>query len=325
MSNRFVSAGLFVLAFAFIVLGGYQCATRVGPGGGQTAPEGGGSRPPLGGNSDYPPAPGPGGDPYREGGNGRQTPYNPDLSLPSEPEKNCNLDRSVYRRYDTSYGEGKARFRFDRASLQDFLRGRELNFGSGCERLYLNMSSTGNGRYGGLLSLTFEDGRQPYRAEFESGNSSDETKYNYWEGSNWTPDGNDKVAKSFHAIFEGDNAAVILKLEDVRLVDVGDGKTAYMGAGKLFYKMFRIYTGDGDKCHDEGVYVADASDKPHRPNKGCWLNNCGPYSCLPNGVVCPGEVPEINIRGNLPCYRRLGTFFGLNIEGAFNVSNVNNL
>lgn len=330
MSRRLISAGLFALAFSLIVLGGYQCATRVDTEGNQNNT--GQLGPTQGGNSGFPHGPHtPGGDPYREGGAGPQGPQGPrgsnsGHSLPSETGKECNLPREKYTQYEQRYGSGKARFRFDSAGLRDFIRGMELNFGSSCERLYLNMSKSGD-RYSGELHLTFEDSEQPYLAAFESGNQSAEIKNNYWEGNSWNADGNDKVGKKFHAIFEGDHAAVILKLEDVRLVDLGDGATAYMGAGKLYYKMFRSYVDmhDTDVCHDEGVYASVASELPPRDKGKCWLVGTGVWSCLPNGVVREWKAPGINIRGNLPCYRRLGIFGNLNIRKAFNVGNVNHL
>ena len=154
----------------------------------------------------------------------------------------------------------------------------------------------------------------------------EENKYNRWSGSTWKADRNNTVHKKFHAIFEDEHSALILKIDDVRLKDLRDGDTAYFGAGEIYYKMFRVWTGDkNDLCYTKGTYVSLARQSLPRKNR-CWLLGTGPFSCRPNGALAPrAKVTNINITGGLSCYSRLGVFFNLKLEGAFNVGNVKEL
>ena len=75
--------------------------------------------------------------------------------------------------------------------------------------------------------------------------------------------------------------------------------------------------------------MKDARQQPPRRKK-CWLTSTGPFSCLPNGILSVQRgsapaVPRINITGDLDCYNRLGIFFNLEIEEAFDVGDVEEL
>lgn len=327
MYNKLISAGLFVLAFLLIVFGGYQCATRVDTGG------------PSGERATDPFSPLEGdGRPYGddegsysgEDGSSRSTDR---VTLSSRAEGRC-------QRYD-GFG-ARAKFEFtNRATLEDFMRGEKVNNSlnniNNCARLYLDMGLTSNfnnhNRYGGPLHLTFQDDKGniiAYEAEFDSGSSQEETQYNYWRGDSWDPNSRGKVTQNFYAIFEGEHAAVILKLVDVRVADVGDGRVIYVGAGELWYKMFRTFTEDSDVCHSNGLYLEGTPVSGHRKrHKKCWMKdvyngNQGPFVCFPGGVRSL-ENGRIKIRESLRCYNRLGRFSHLNIEEAFNVNRVEEL
>ncbi len=235
----------------------------------------------------------------------------------SDPGDRCA--RSQYRDLSKRYGEISS-FKFDISSLEDYRMGVRQNFDLRCPRMYLSMSRYAKSKktYKGALAISFEDGHSIKVQKYTSGWTENENKYNKWLGSSWKPDKNDKVNRSFYAIFENNDNAIILRLKDIKVVDVRDGETAYWGAGELYYKMFRAYSGDTeDVCYSKGAYVSHA---PRRPPKRarCWLLGIGPFSCRPNGVLpLKADVTNIDITKSLKCYNRLGEFYGLDIERAF--------
>ena len=310
MYNKWVSAGLFALAFSAIVFGGYQCATRVDS---QREPFGQGYPPPI------------------DEGDGAPYSYNNGEGSSSGEGSQTSLSSRNERRCEREEGRGaRARFDFNSAGLRGFMMGRRLNNAPECARLYVDMNLAGEvgtpktKRYGGTLYLSFRDGRQAYHADFDAGSHVEDAWHNYWRGTSWSPNNSGRVWKYFYAIFEGDNSAVILKLEDVRTAEAGDGKIIYIGAGKLFYKMFNIYTSDSDKCHRRGLHVTQANQTPDRGTRKCWQKDNGAWSCLPQGALPEGSKITIDLK-NTPCYSQLGTFSHLNIETAFNVGDVEEL
>lgn len=305
MYRKLLISLFMILSFVIIALGGYQCATKVTHEPRQSIPidYAGGAGSDDGGYSDS--------DYYYEEGYG-QDPYGDNAGLPERPEDSCA--RGQYRQLADQYGE-RASFRFDRSSLEDYRLGQQQNFDIRCARMYLYMSrlSSSSSIYKGMLSLSYEDGNSIKLQNFRSGFTEEENKYNRWTS------GSSITNRRFYAIFEDEHTALILKLEDIREVDIRDGETAYLGAGDLYYKMFRIWTGDrNDVCYSKGTYVSLARQQlPRRAS--CWLLGTGAFSCRPNGVLPPkAQVTNINITGNLKCYSRLGRFFGLEIKEAFN-------
>ena len=324
---------LFALSFIVIMAGGYQCsqeAQRRFPGGGPDP----NIRPPqnttsspvnygeLYGNSS--------GDYNRRDsrqGNSRRSSRR--SSRRDEYYRESNCDRARHKELADRYGGELAVFKFDKASVNDFV-GARSNFPLKCPRIVLSMSAQNSRFYKGKLHIIYTRDGRPSNISFDSGLSPDENKYNQWGRGSWREDRNGKVDKEFHAIFEDANTAIILKIEDVRVRDVRDGARDYLGAGKIYYKMFRAYTEPSDKCYSRGAYIYTVPQKPHK-TKPCWFISHGPYSCLPNGVLDVPKsgraqpAPEIDITGDLPCYNRLGVFWGLEIMTAFDVRNVRDL
>ena len=302
---------LFLLAFTVITLSGYQCATQQYPSGRGSLPI---STPELTESSqpvidDYYP------DDYFGGEDNS-------ARFPEEVSDRCN--RKQLR--DLNYGS-PANFEFDRASLQDFSFGQSQNFEAVCARLYLDMSRQGS-VYKGRLAFALQTNSQVKTFQgFNSGYSASENRYNRWSGASWKENSNNEVNKKFYAIFEDEHSAIILKLENVVIRDVGDGEVDYRGAGKVYYKMFRIATKEDvqntkGSCYSKGAYTAQAHTQPTARNNRCWFINFGPYNCRPDGSLDPKEkFKAINIAAsNYKCFSRLGRFWNLNIEEAFNDS-----
>lgn len=302
MYRKISTALLMIFSFLIIAVGGYQCSTRVEQQGTRE------SIPidelPL---DDY----------YYEEGYGDSD--DGGQGFPEEPQDGCSKDARASYRYLVGQAGWLAKFRFDDSSVEDYRLGARQNFDLSCARMYLNMNKLGSGSstYKGQLKILFEEDGYVKRQSFSSGSATGENKYNKWTGGSLI------TGKRFHAIFEGKHTALILKLDDIRELDIEDGRTAYVGAGEIYYKMFRIWTGDWDDvCYTKGVYVRDAPQHTQAKlgrNDRCWLLGRGAFSCRPDGALRPrNQVTDINITGNLRCYSRLGIFFGLNIKEAFN-------
>ena len=292
----------FFMFFSFIVIGfgGYHCSLRA------QNPQG------------YPPGgygPGPGNYGPRGDDRGPRDDWGPEDSddpddpLPEKPDKGCN--RRQYRGLVDRFG-ASAFVRFNGSAITDYRFGRESNFGLQCKRMYLNMDRvSGRQYYGGSLAISYEDGGSVLWKQFRSG-AGDENKHNLWRGRKWRGDRIDQV---FHAIFEGGERAIILKIDEVEEADVRDGETELRGYGEIWYKMFRDFKGK-DVCYRKGVYMRNSRTGASKPGVVCWLLDMGPFSCKPQGV---NTRKEISLTGNYPCYGKLGEFGNLNINEAFNV------
>ena len=339
--GKLPSIFLFILAFIAITISGFQCATRVMSRGeipiiqrgDQQTIENRGYDDSYGdpdGNSyddrypdDY--FQDERGDRYDGDERDDRNERNYEDRLPKEYE-DSRCSRGQLR--DLRYG-AMANFEFDRSSLEDFLLGQSLNFDPVCARLYLDMSKMGS-VYKGSLSLALQTSSNIKTFPgFSSGYSSSDNRYNKWSGaSSWKGNREDKVKKQFHAIYEDEHSAIILRLEDIRIREVRDGEIEYIGAGEVYYKMFRIATGyDVNKsntkgsCYSRGTYISQAHTAPPKRNR-CWFTTIGPYNCRPNGSLNPKDkFTDINIRtSSYKCFSRLGRFWNLSIEEAFNDS-----
>lgn len=309
MSRKlFISASLS-FSVIIILLGGYNCASQYD-------------------------IPGPGG--HGGGPGGSQNPYNPTgpptdgPPLPDPPDDDDECNRSYWREKINELGAASAYIRTDRSNFTDFNLGQPANFSISCTRLLLNMSRvSGGSTYKGNLHIVYEEGNKPVGLQYNSGNSAKENKYNKWYGD-WRADRRGRTTAKFNAIFQHNkmDMAVILQINKVEEVDVGDGVTSLRGYGDIWFKMFRLFTTKNDVCHHQGAYVKYAQRRPPRPQWVCWLVPVGAYSCRPEGIDLSfnlrssnvySEKP-INLRSEPACYSKFGSFLNLDINQAFNVS-----
>lgn len=304
----FISASLSFSTIV-ILLGGYNCASQyeqTGPG-----PHG----PPPGTKPQAPPPPSSSGPP-----------------LPAEPaDSHCN--RSYWRETIRDLGAASAFVRVDRSNFEDFNLGQPINFSIDCSRLLLNMSRVGGSgnTYGGKLYLVYEQDKSPIGVQFDSGSSAKENKHNVWYGS-WTANSRGRTGAKFSAIFEHSKKemAAILQINEVVEEDITDGAVALKGYGDIWFKMFRTafhypYR-RGDVCLHEGDYIRYARTKPPLPSWRCWFAPIGPYNCYPGGIDTSFNPkakayaePTHDLRSTPSCYRKFGSFLGLDINKAFNV------
>ena len=300
MARRLTVFFLFVFSSFVIVVGGYNCAQQRNP---------------------YPPGyPPPGGPPGtgtdNTGGPTYSGPSGPS-GLPEEKENKCVELHKEFKAFGAP-----AVLNFRSRALRDYLMGHESNYGLKCARLYVDMQKMeGSDFYEGQV-VTAYYGPDPETGEenpdgtgqiFETGESERENKFNLWKGR-W----GGSPTSNFTAIMESRYAALIFRIDEVKQLDVADGKKSYRGSGSIWIKMFRQYKGDkADVCYRKGGYAHLAKRKPGR-NALCWLVDKGPYSCLPQGIGTLSRFTTLRL-SSLPCYTKLADFGYLSIRDAFNL------
>lgn len=307
---------LFIASFVVLSLSGYQCATETRI----TDPE-----PTDTINPDPPPSPPP----------ISSTP----ATLPSTPEGYDEDSCRQRSRIRNAYSHASGKIDLDSSALNDFRLGKRGNFDTDCARLFVKLNGTTYNNdtvYQGSIKLAYlgtcSNGEYGIcRSEMRTGYSSSDARFNTWSvGNRYTkkPTERNVGRAKFHGIFEDTYGAYILKLEDIRERDLSDGEVIYVGAGELYYKMFRIGTPEdirqtqrrGD-CYNGGGYISQAHHSPPRPSVRCWLTKLGPFSCRPEGdLLSNDQLSDINLRNeNYKCFSHFGNFYGLDIEEAFNI------
>lgn len=316
MYKKLPSFILFTVAFIILILSGYQCSTRVinKPG------------PDILQSPDIQSA-----RPYSESFSDSY-PNDPDYYDDDDDRERCpNKELG-----DFYTNKAMGRIELEDSALVDLNLGRTLNAPAECGRLYLKLKEVeykrdrGENFYQGTMNLVYRgtchNGQFGIcRYEMRTGYGSKDARYNRWDKRSITR--RNVEDQEFHAIFENSLGAYILKLEDVREINIADGQIKYVGGGELYYKMFRAATSNdvhrkdraGD-CYNSGTYVRNASYAPNHPGKRCWFVNTGPYSCRPEGDLLIGQSKDINLKtDDYKCFSFLGTFYNIDIEEAFSV------
>lgn len=260
---------------------------------------------------------------------------NPPRAFPEEPEDYDDEGCRHRSRLRNAYSAPSAKLDIDSSALVDYRLGRRGNFETDCARVFVKLNEAkykSQKVYQGSLKLAYlgtcANGQYGIcKSEMRTGYSAGDARYN-----RWTP----RISRrninraEFHAIFEDTYGAYILKLEDVREKDLSDGSVQYIGAGEIYYKMFRIATAEevrqndrrGD-CYNSGVYISQAHRSPPRPSARCWLTKLGPFSCRPQGDLLNSDSFDTPIdlaRNNYNCFNHFGNFYGLDVEEAFNIN-----
>ena len=254
------------------------------------------------------------------------------------PDENDRCARKVIRDLSRTLG-AVGILDFDSSALEDYRMGVEENYPIQCPRIYLNLRQIGSkGLFRGKLAISYQTETAVKVQRFNSGYDESDNENNRWGQGDWPrkSEKSSEVKKAFNAIFEDEDSAIILRIEEVYTKTVRDGKVGYFASGELYFKMFRYSSTagrGGDDCYRDGTYMRLFNQRrcgigqrcSTVPRKGrCWKIAHGPYSCLPDGALRPSggkrqAAPKIDIEGDLRCFRELARFRNLNIEEAFNV------
>ncbi len=168
---------------------------------------------------------------------------------------------------------------------------------------YGQPSSGGANRYGGSLTISFQDSGYYMSSPFTTGGSVDDAIFNYW----MTMSGK----SVFRAFFEDQgrpmkrvSGGVVLVIDNS--TDLGDGATDPLASGSIWFLNF------------------ESSSAP-QTDKRCWFVSLGPYDCrafLQGDSINPASrlFPELRTlsTGYQAGYKKLGTFTNLNLYKAFN-------
>ncbi len=195
----------------------------------------------------------------------------------------------------------------DAAVLSDFAKWPLNNPTNVKAKISLNdlgaPSSGAATRYGGSLSISFQDSGYYVSSPFTTGGSQSDAIYNYWIV---------KDGKSiFRAFFEDQgrpmkkvSGGLVLVIDESN--DIGDGSMDPTASGSIWFLNF------------EDSYAPQTDKK-------CWFVSLGPYDCR---AFLDGSSINMGIRifpetrtlstGFQPGYKKLGTFTNLNLLEVFN-------
>lgn len=173
-------------------------------------------------------------------------------------------------------------------------------------KINVNLGQVQNGRYGGAVSISYNDNGQQYNGVFKSGlgtnqtfsgmydNGRLESDYNYWFRFN-----NQLV---FSGFFEDQYGAITITLVPVSSAPTGgnDGEPIATAQykGYVYFKNFTTTTA------------------PHSPYRSCWFTYMGPYDCRSNVIQTKCDLYP----GAEAGYKLLGTFTGIDNRKAFNLN-----
>lgn len=172
-------------------------------------------------------------------------------------------------------------------------------------KINVNLAQIQSGKYGGSVSLAYNDNGQQYNGEFKAGvgvnqsfkgmydNGKLESEYNYW----FKKDG--KLV--FSGFFEDQYGAITVTLVPTGASGGGnDGEPVLNQTykGYVYFKNFTVTTA------------------PHSPYRSCWFTYMGPYDCRSNVIQTKCDL----FPGAEAGYKLLGTFEGINVKSAFNIN-----
>lgn len=182
-------------------------------------------------------------------------------------------------------------------------------------KVNVNLTQVASGRYGGDVTISYQDNGQYYAGTFKAGlgrnqtfkgmydNNTLEANFNYWF--------NFEGKLVFSGVFEDQYGAVTITLIPETTTGGGsDGEplsTSYKGS--IYYKNFLVQS---------NPYVGGSTTgtmAQHSPYRSCWFTYKGPYDCRSNVIQTKcGLTPGADAG-----YKLLGTFTGLNTKAAFNI------
>lgn len=220
------------------------------------------------------------------------------------------------------------------ATFESFRLGEPLNSMDDIEdlRVYVKLSKTGNNYYGGDVIIAYWDNgrsRPERKITFRSGNGNN-AKYNVWFRKN--------RKDYFHGFFQENYGSAILVIDSITPVvqSPDNPSTNILYSGSVWVMQFRTTFKGKNSCnnHDQkyifehNKYLSSIGEEViptlAERNRKCWFLTSGPYDCRTwrsgKGV---NTFKAVNPNDN--CYSKLGTFHGLNIFKAFNVSQVSEI
>lgn len=192
------------------------------------------------------------------------------------------------------------------AVMNEYVATHPLNAPSGV-KININLSQSTAGRYGGTVTISYIDNGIQYDGVFNAGtgknqsikglydNDRPEADYNYWF--------NYEKQLVFTGYFQDQYGSITLSLtpESTSTGGGNDGEpiTTSTYKGSIYFKNFTN---------------TFATQSPYR---ACWFIYNGPYDCRSNIINTKCGLNP----GSEAGYKLLGTFSGVDIKKAFNITN----
>lgn len=187
-------------------------------------------------------------------------------------------------------------------------------------KININLAQSSAGRYGGTITLSYIDNGIQYDGVFNAGmgtnpslngmydNGKSEAEYNYWF--------NFENQIVFTGFFQDAFGSITLSLTPESSTTGGgnDGEPISTGnyKGTVSFKNFCVKDSNGRCLELQSTTFAQQS-----PYRSCWFIYTGPFDCRSNVIQTKcGLAPGVEAG-----YKVLGTFSGINIKTAFNISN----
>lgn len=190
------------------------------------------------------------------------------------------------------------------AVMNEYVATHPLNNPSNFQ-VRVNLTNVGQNKYGGEVSISYNDNGLAYNGVFKSGlgknqsfkgmydNDKLESEYNFWFSRN-----NQTV---FSGFFEDQYGAIVVTLEPISSTPASgnDGEPVLNQGykGRVYFKNFSV------------------TPAPHSPYRSCWFTYMGPYDCRSNIVQTKCDLYP----GAEAGYKLLGTFTNIDVKKAFNI------
>ena len=212
----------------------------------------------------------------------------------------------------------------DEAAFEDFRLGEPVNRMDDIEdlRIYVKLSKASSKYYAGDVTIAYWDSgreRPERKIEFESG-SGDNAKYNVWFIKN--------SKEYFHGFFQEAHGSIVVVIDSITPVvpnpDNPAPNTLYNGS--IWVMQFRTTFNRKNSCNNhEQKYIFEYNKTAPKPiptlaerTRKCWFITSAAYDCRTwrkgNGVDTFKYIYPTS------CYKKMGSFKGLDILKAFNIS-----
>lgn len=217
-----------------------------------------------------------------------------------------------------------------KAVFEDFRLSEPVNRMDDIEdlRVYVKLSKTSNNYYAGDVTIAYWDNGRPKperKITFKSG-SGNNAKYNVWFRKN--------SEDYFHGFAQEDHGSTVLVIDSETPVvrNPDDPTTNILYSGSIWVMQFRTTFNRKNSCNNHAqqyVFDYNRSGRDHiEPlsgrDKKCWFFTSGPFDCR-TWRKGKGVDTFKAVNPDDRCYSQLGTFQGLNILKAFDVSVIDDI
>lgn len=167
--------------------------------------------------------------------------------------------------------------------------------------LNVNLTDVGEGKFGGVVQISYFDNGSYYNGYFETGSGTVQVSYKNRDAGKPNAEFNQWFAYQgknvFHGFFQDKYGAIMLVVDDS--LGLGDGGLPEEVNGSIWFKNFAL------------TYAQQSLEK-------CWFIRIGPYDCR-TFLDSNDNIATTSALYPSNGYQKLGKFTGLNVKKAFNL------